>query len=134
MEHLKGGHRAGRGTHQFAQESARLRDQARRRMTGSTTACAAERGRGALSAPAPDPICVAGQPPGVVAFHGFGGTTREIELCTEVARELGLAARARSLPGHGSHARDLARTRFTDWVAGGERVLQELTAAGPAIA
>ncbi|HWZ89344.1 MAG TPA: alpha/beta fold hydrolase [Polyangiaceae bacterium] len=90
--------------------------------------------KGALSAPVPDPVCVEGRSPGVVAFHGFGGTTREIELCAEVARELGLAARARSLPGHGTHARDLARTRFADWVAGAEAEYEELAGAGPVIA
>jgi carboxylesterase len=89
---------------------------------------------GALSADLPPPIRIAGNPPGVVAFHGFGGTTREVELCTEVAAELGLAAVARTLPGHGSHARDLAKTRFADWVVGAESAYQELAAAGPVIA
>ena len=96
----------------------------------------ADRGRdlGALSASVPDPIRLAGRSPGVVAFHGFGGTTREIELCAEVAGELGLAAIARSLPGHGSHARELAKTRFVDWVAGAESAYQELSVSGPVIA
>ncbi|MEP7050389.1 MAG: alpha/beta fold hydrolase [Pseudomonadota bacterium] len=89
---------------------------------------------GALSADAPLPIRIAGAAPGVVAFHGFGGTTREVELCTEVAEEVGLAALARQLPGHGSHARDLAKTRFADWVAGAESAYQELAGAGPVIA
>src|SRR3954471_10783347 len=89
---------------------------------------------GALSAAAPDPICIAGRAPGVVAFHGFGGTTREIELAATVAGELGLSARARCLPGHGSHAKDLAKTRFADWVAGAESVYRELASAGPVIA
>jgi carboxylesterase len=89
---------------------------------------------GALSAAAPDPIRFAGRAPGVVAFHGFGGTTREIELCAQVASELGLGALARYLPGHGSHARDLANMRFTDWVAGAESAYQELASSGPVIA
>jgi carboxylesterase len=91
-------------------------------------------GPGGLSAAAPEPIKIAGGVPGVVAFHGFGGTTREIELCTEVAEEVGLAAVARSLPGHGSHARDLAKTRFADWVVGAESAYEELAKAGPVIA
>ena len=94
----------------------------------------ARKARGALNAPAPEPICVAGRAPGVLAFHGFGGTPREVELCADVARELGLAARARCLPGHGSHARDLARTRFADWVEGAENEYRELATAGPVIA
>ncbi|MEO8978034.1 MAG: alpha/beta fold hydrolase [Polyangiaceae bacterium] len=89
---------------------------------------------GALTADAPAPIRIQGAAPGVLAFHGFGGTTREIELCAEVAEEVGLAAVARSLPGHGSHARDLAKTRFADWVAGAESAYQELAGAGPVIA
>jgi len=89
---------------------------------------------GALSATLPDPICISGRAPGVVAFHGFGGTTREIELAATVAGELGLSALARTLPGHGSHAKDLARTRFADWVAGAESAYRELAAQGPVIA
>jgi carboxylesterase len=69
-----------------------------------------------------------------VAFHGFGGTTREIELCTQVAGELGLAALARCLPGHGSNVRDLAKTRSRDWVLGAEAAYQELAVLGPVIA
>jgi carboxylesterase len=89
---------------------------------------------GALSAAAPEPICIAGRAPGVVAFHGFGGTTREVELAATVAGELGLSALARSLPGHGSHAKDLAKTRFSDWLAGAQSAYRELAAAGPVIA
>jgi carboxylesterase len=90
--------------------------------------------RGALSATAPEPICISGRAPGVVAFHGFGGTTREVELAATVAAELGLSVRARNLPGHGSHALDLAKTRFADWLAGAEGVYQELASSGPLIA
>ena len=90
--------------------------------------------KGALNAAIIGPLDVVGRAPSVVAFHGFGGTTREIELCTRVASECGLAAVARDLPGHGSHARDLAKTRFADWVAGAESAYAEVAAAGPVIA
>jgi carboxylesterase len=89
---------------------------------------------GALNHDAPRPVFLAGRAPGVIAFHGFGGTTREVELCTEVAGELGLAAIAESLPGHGSHARDLARTRFADWTRGAESTFQKFAGTGPVIA
>jgi len=89
---------------------------------------------GALSHDAPAPIFQSGRAPGVIAFHGFGGTTREVELCTQVAGELGLAAIAESLPGHGSHARDLARTRFSDWASGAEATFQKFAGAGSVIA
>jgi carboxylesterase len=94
----------------------------------------ARQARGALNGPAPTPIDSPGRTPSVLAFHGFGGTTREVELCAEVAQELGLAARARCLPGHGSHARELARTRYADWFAGAEAEYQELARNGPLIA
>jgi carboxylesterase len=89
---------------------------------------------GALSAARPEPIRIAGRAPGVLAFHGFGGTTREIELAATVAGEVGLSALARCLPGHGSHAKDLAKTRFADWVSGAESAYQELASEGPVIA
>ena len=89
---------------------------------------------GALNHDAPEPIFLSGRAPGVIAFHGFGGTTREVELCTEVAGELGLAAIAESLPGHGSHARDLARTRFADWTLGAESTFQKFAGTSPVIA
>jgi carboxylesterase len=96
----------------------------------------AQRGRaelGSLSAAAPSSICVEGRAPGVVAFHGFGGTTREIELAATVATELGLATVARTLPGHGSHARDLARTRYADWLTGARSAYEELATKGKVI-
>jgi carboxylesterase len=89
---------------------------------------------GALSHAAPEPIFLAGRAPGAIAFHGFGGTTREVELCARVAGELGLAAIAEPLPGHGSHARDLARTRFADWTLGAEGTFQKFAGSGPVIA
>ncbi len=89
---------------------------------------------GALNHDAPEPVFLSGRAPGVIAFHGFGGTTREVELCTEVAGELGLAAIAEALPGHGSHARELARTRFADWTLGAEGTFQKFAGTGPVIA
>lgn len=89
---------------------------------------------GALNHDAPLPVFLSGRAPGVIAFHGFGGTTREVELCTEVAGQLGLAAIAEALPGHGSHARDLARTRFVDWTRGAETTFQKFAGKGSVIA
>jgi carboxylesterase len=51
-----------------------------------------------------------------VALHGFGGTPLEVELVVDIGRELGLRTVAPLLPGHGTHARDLAATRFPDWL------------------
>jgi len=88
---------------------------------------------GALTADAPAPVHLSGRTPTVLAFHGFGGTTREVELCAEVAGRVGLAARATLLPGHGSHARDLAQTRFKDWQLGAEQAFAEVAERGPVI-
>jgi carboxylesterase len=91
--------------------------------------------RGALKGPGdPAPIRVAGNAPGVLAIHGFGGTPLEIALVTDVARSLGHAALAPLLPGHGTHADDLALARFEHWSAAAEAALDELApAGGPAI-
>ncbi|MBX3181509.1 MAG: alpha/beta fold hydrolase [Polyangiaceae bacterium] len=74
-----------------------------------------------------------GKAPALLALHGFGGTPVEVELLVEVAGRLGLAARAPLLPGHGTHPRDLGRTRYRDWLRGAEDALSELfTAHGEA--
>ncbi len=66
--------------------------------------------------------------PGVLGIHGFGGTSEEVRLVVDVAAELGRKALAPLLPGHGTHADDLAKTRFSDWVLAAERSLEELGA------
>jgi carboxylesterase len=91
--------------------------------------------RGALKGSGrPDSIRVEGEAPGVLALHGFGGTPLEVELVPQTARDLGLRALAPLLPGHGTHADELARTRFSDWAAAADAAFDELTSGGePAI-
>lgn len=90
--------------------------------------------RGALVGPGnPDALEVDGSAPAVLALHGFGGTPLEIELVVEVARGLGLRAHAPLLPGHGTHATELARTGWKDWLAAAEAAFDELAAGGPVI-
>jgi carboxylesterase len=79
----------------------------------------------------PSPIAHAGRSPTVLALHGFGGTPLEVALVTEVAQDLGLGAHAPLLPGHGTHADDLARTGFADWAAGSQSALGVCT--GPVV-
>ncbi|HEY2405473.1 MAG TPA: alpha/beta fold hydrolase [Polyangiaceae bacterium] len=88
---------------------------------------------GALRGATPLPISLAGRSPAVLALHGFGGTPFEVQLVTNAAQSLGLAASAPLLAGHGSHARDLARTRFSDWLASAREALAALP-SGPVIA
>jgi carboxylesterase len=74
----------------------------------------------------PSPIRSPGSAPGVLALHGFGGTPLEVELVVDVARELGLAALAPLLPGHGTDVRDLAKSRFEDWERAAQAAFDEL--------
>jgi carboxylesterase len=62
----------------------------------------------------------------VLALHGFGATPQEVLLVVDLARELGLAALAPLLPGHGTSVLDLARTRFSHWLCAAERALLQL--------
>ncbi len=80
--------------------------------------------RGALrGARAPVELSNSGATPSLLAFHGFGASAYDVELVVEIAQELGLAALAPNLPGHGTHARDLAKTRFADWTRGVDAAL-----------
>jgi carboxylesterase len=66
----------------------------------------------------------------VLALHGFGATPEEAALIVDVARRLGLRAAAPLLPGHGTHARDLAKTTFDDWSRAAQEALNALTQDG----
>lgn len=79
-----------------------------------------------LGGPPLGTMAAAGGSPAVLALHGFGATTQEVGMVVEVARQLGLAARAPLLPGHGSSVHELGKTRYVDWYAAAERALREL--------
>lgn len=88
-------------------------------------------GRGALIGPGdPSPRRVDGAAPAVLALHGFGGTPCEVDLVVEVARSLGRRALAPLLPGHGTHAAELSRTRWADWATAAERALDDVAPRG----
>ncbi|HKY41233.1 MAG TPA: alpha/beta fold hydrolase [Polyangiaceae bacterium] len=80
-----------------------------------------------------DALSAAGRAPSVLALHGFSGTPQEVALVIEVARELGLAARAPLLPGHGQRVADLAPLRFADWLAAADEHYRELSRNGPVV-
>jgi carboxylesterase len=71
-----------------------------------------------------------GRTPAVLAVHGFGATPQQMGTVVEAAQSLGLRVRAPMLPGHGTHARDLARTTFADWFGAAQAAFDELTADG----
>lgn len=82
----------------------------------------------------PGALRASGRPPAVLALHGFGGTPSEVAIAVEVAASLGRRAFAPLLPGHGTHANDLARARWGDWTRAAEAALDEVTREGePAI-
>ncbi len=80
-----------------------------------------------------DSLVIPGTAPRVLAFHGFTGTPQEVALVVDVASELGLAAEAPLLPGHGARVSDLAPLRFSDWLAAAETHYARLAADGPVV-
>lgn len=80
-----------------------------------------------------DALSAAGRAPTVLAFHGFTGTPQEVALVVDVAQELGLAAEAPLLPGHGRRVAELARTTFADWLAAAEAHYDRAAARGPVV-
>lgn len=84
----------------------------------------ADKSRGALRGEGdPSARDLDGRNPALLGIHGFGGTPLEVELVLDVARALGRRAHLPLLPGHGTHADDLARTGFSDWLGAAERGL-----------
>ncbi|CAN5335809.1 alpha/beta fold hydrolase [soil metagenome] len=55
--------------------------------------------------------------PSLLAFHGFGGNSSELEPMLTRVREAGFIVHARLLPGHGTTPRDLQERRFDEWVS-----------------
>jgi carboxylesterase len=80
-----------------------------------------------------DEVAVHGAWPAVLALHGFGATPNEVLMLTELAGELGLCRRAPMLPGHGTHASDLAKSGYADWYGVAEREFLQLAVRGPVI-
>ncbi|HVU04800.1 MAG TPA: alpha/beta fold hydrolase [Polyangiaceae bacterium] len=92
------------------------------------------RAGGLMGPGSPDPIVSPGRKPAVLAIHGFGGTPLEVELVVDVARELGLEARAPLLPGHGTNTDALALTGYPEWSRAADAALSEIASPGtPAI-
>ena len=79
------------------------------------------------------PLRLGDGPVGVVVSHGFTGSVQSIAPWARGLAEPGLdwpGARvvAPRLPGHGTHWRDLARTRWWDWYGAVEDAYHELAA------
>lgn len=59
--------------------------------------------------------------------HGFTGSPASLRPWAEQLAAVGLSVRLPLLPGHGTHWRDLALTRWPDWYLTVERELTDLT-------
>lgn len=97
----------------------------------ASSAVKARPSRGRLVGPGdPAPVFIQGSGPGVLGIHGFGGTPLEVGVVADVARALGRRVHLPLLPGHGTHADDLARTRWEDWSAAVELALERVSSPG----
>jgi carboxylesterase len=63
---------------------------------------------------------------GVLVLHGFLGSPAGVRPWGEYLAERGYAVIVPRLPGHGTHWRDLARTRWPDWYGEAERAFDKL--------
>lgn len=83
------------------------------------------RSLGLMGEDSAQPLRIEGTGPALLVFHGFGGVPSEVRLVVECARELGLAARAPLLPGHGDTVAELSRSRWHDWRSAAESAFEE---------
>jgi carboxylesterase len=65
-------------------------------------------------------------PIGALLLHGFTGTPFEMHLLGEFLAERGMAVEGPRLAGHAGTTRELAATRWPDWVESAERALEIL--------
>jgi carboxylesterase len=65
---------------------------------------------------------------GLLLVHGFTGNPVSMRPLGERLAARGFTVQVLRLPGHGTHFRDMQRTRYADWRAEVERALAELAA------
>ena len=65
-------------------------------------------------------------PTGALLFHGFTATTTEVRPLAENLRALNFTISAPLLPGHGTSAEELNRTKWQEWIETAEKAYQEL--------
>jgi carboxylesterase len=70
---------------------------------------------------------------GCLLLHGWGGTPQSLRYLGEKLQQAGMTAFAPLLPGAGTCAADLARTRAVDWVHAAENHLLALQACHPTV-
>jgi carboxylesterase len=65
---------------------------------------------------------------GVVVLHGFTGNPNSTRPLGQRLAAEGYQVEVPRLPGHGTDVRDLGRTRYGDWVAAAEEVVEQVAA------
>jgi carboxylesterase len=65
---------------------------------------------------------------GVVVLHGFTGNPNSTRPLGQRLAAEGYQVEVPRLPGHGTNVRDLARTRYADWLATAEEVVEQVAA------
>lgn len=65
---------------------------------------------------------------GIAVIHGFTGNPHSTRPVGEALAAKGYRVEVPRLPGHGTHWRDMAKTRYLDWRAEAERVVDRLSA------
>lgn len=70
---------------------------------------------------------------GIAIFHGFTGNPVSTRPLASALAERGFAIELSRFPGHGTHVRDMMRSRFSDWRAEVVRVLDTLRARSDAV-
>lgn len=67
---------------------------------------------------------------GIVISHGLTGSPVSMRALAEALATQGFAVDLRRWPGHGTHWKDMATTRYADWRAEIERAIDAMRAAG----
>jgi carboxylesterase len=65
---------------------------------------------------------------GVVVLHGFTANPNSTRPLGQRLAEEGHRVEVPCLPGHGTNVRDLARTRYADWIGAAERCVEHVAA------
>ena len=76
----------------------------------------------------PSAFFLEGGPVGVLLIHGFTGSPPEMRLIGDYLHQRGLTVSGPLLPGHGTTAEDMNRSRWTEWTGHVERALADLQA------
>jgi carboxylesterase len=83
--------------------------------------------------PGAEPFLYEAEGPGCLLLHGWGGTPQSMRYLAGRLQEAGISGFAPLLPGAGTCAADLARTRAADWVHAAEDHLLALHAECPPV-